>query len=196
MRSPKSTPSTLRGVAALVSLVALLAACGEYAAKAPSPTDDAVAPSLDPESMRAVEVDLSDLSPTERQVLLRAKGRRWSEVAAPQLEAYLGGEDGVEQWLYVWDPATGPNGLRDFQRELEAARAVAPRVAVAVIAPAPNDDLLVALRASQVPYPAYVIRPEVASGASGGPLLPEHVYVTTPTLDRVAYAGLSEALAQ
>ena len=191
-RSPRALATV-----GLLSCMSLVAACGEDAAGTP-PSDaggaDAIA--LDPESMRGVDVDLGDLSDAERQVLLRAKGRRWTVVTAAELNDYLSGEPDRETWLYVWNADGGVEALRAFQRAADAGASAGARLAVGVLSAGVTDDLLVALRASQVPYPAFVIRPEVAAGIESGPLVPGGVHVTTGGLDRVAYASLAEAFAR
>ena len=196
MRTTTAKPPRIaRAALLLVSLVALLTACGEDAAvEQVAPGNVAAGVAVDPESMRGVDVDLGDLSAAEREILLRAKGRRWREVTAAEVAAYLAGEPGREQWLFVWDPATGIAGLRDFQRALDAASETTPRVAVAVVSAAVTDDLVVALRASQVPYPAYRIAPGTAERTEGGALAPGTIYVATAGGDPVTYATVAAAL--
>ena len=189
-------PRALAGLV-LLSVASALAACGEDASAPPTPEAPAAASvALDPESMRGVDVDLGDLSDAERRVLLRAKGRRWTAVSAADLSDYLAGEADRTTWLYVWDPDAGVAALREFQRAAERRGEAGARLAVGVVSAADSDDLLVALRASQVPYPAFRIGPRVAAAASPTALSPGSVHVTTGGLDHVSYANVDDAFGQ
>lgn len=152
----------------------------------------------DPEALRPRETANPELSPAERALLLRARGRRWNAATPEELAAFLADDARETRVLYIWGEAEGGEGLRAFQTALAGWDAGAVSAAVVLAARDVSDDAIVSLRSSQVPYPAYVTAPGARLGGHdlrGGEAFVTGARAPNGQLARVPLGDLAKVVA-
>lgn len=133
----------------------MLVGCGLAACGGPEAERQTAEPAAD--VAPAPPADPGELSPAERDLLARAKGRTWEDLSVEGVAAYLAPTADTTSALFLWDPATGQARLREFGEAVKGLREVGVRVAVAVRTGGDEREELIDLRASQVVMPAYRI---------------------------------------
>ncbi len=168
---PRPKPFLRHGAGALLGLLALSVnvACGDPATPVSISADEVAVGThgADPESMSSGAPAATGLSAAEREVLLRANGRRWQSTSAAELRLLFEHTEATPALVHVWDRSSGARGLVDAVASRQSDADVTPRVVVLNLGDAGNADDLVALRESQIVVEAYVIAPTDAAQVLG-----------------------------
>lgn len=144
----------------------------------PAPPPEAVAAAqaletdVDPQSIADATTG-SALSPEQRALLARARGREWEPMTPAELARYLDPRPDSSSAVCLWDPSTGVAGLRTLQEVLGKLDTAGIRVAVAVREGGNRRDALVALRESQLLLPAVELPRAGDYGFLPGTALPD-----------------------
>ena len=140
-----------------LNFILFITACGSDSAASAETAEQSA--QVDPESIPD-RAPGSALSPEERELLARAKGRDWDALLPAELEEYLAPKKDTTSAIFLWDPNTGAASLKEFNEATEGLLELGVRVAIAVVDGGDRDVQKVDLREAQSVAPAFRISPK------------------------------------